>query len=137
MLENINEDILINQNHFHSEEAKLDTLKNMLERYEGYNNTVKFVLDNKNKFDGIKGVVADILETEKKYEVAIEIALGGSIQNLVTDNVETAKQVIEFLKVNKAGRVTILPLLSLNEFDYSLYQKALKEFIHQSMWGVK
>ena len=127
MLENINEDILINQNHFHSEEAKLDTLKNMLERYEGYNNTVKFVLDNKNKFDGIKGVVADILETEKKYEVAIEIALGGSIQNLVTDNVETAKQVIEFLKVNKAGRVTILPLSSLNEFDYSLYQKALKE----------
>ena len=127
MLENINEDILINQNHFHSEETKLETLKNMLERYEGYNNAIKFVLDNRHNFDGIKGVVADILETDKKYEVAIEIALGGSIQNLVTDNVETAKKVIEFLKTNKAGRVTILPLSSLNEFDYSVYQRAMKE----------
>ena len=52
---------------------------------------------------GIYGVVADIIKVEKAYEIAIETALGGSIQNIVTDTEETAKLLIEFLKKNKYG----------------------------------
>mgnify|MGYP002244651768 FL=1 len=63
---------------------------------------------------GIRGVVADIIHVEKNYEIAIETALGGSIQNIVTDNEQTAKQMIEFLKKNRYGRATFLPLNSIS-----------------------
>ena len=62
---------------------------------------------------GLLGVVADIIKVEKKYETAIETALGGSIQNIVTDNEQTAKRMIEFLKKNKFGRATFLPLTQI------------------------
>ena len=59
------------------------------------------------------GVVADLLKTDKKYETAIEVALGGNIQNIVTEDTETAKRMIEMLKREKAGRATFLPLRGL------------------------
>ncbi len=56
---------------------------------------------------GLIGVVADIIKVDKEYEIAIETALGGSIQNIVTDNEDTAKSMIDFLKRNKFGRGNI------------------------------
>ena len=91
-------------------QAKLDTLKNITERYEGYGNSIREVMKLKEKKPGIHGVVADIIKVEKKYEFAIETALGGSIQNIVTDTEATAKEAIEYLKANKLGRATFLPL---------------------------
>ena len=58
---------------------------------------------------GIHGVVADLLDVPKEYETAIETALGGSIQNVVTDSEETAKIPIGHLKKNRYGRATFLP----------------------------
>jgi len=52
-------------------------------------------------------MVADIIKVKKEYETAMEIALGGSIQNIVTDNENTAKTLIHFLKKNKYGRATV------------------------------
>ena len=72
-------------------QAKLDTLKNITERYEGYGNSIREVMKLKEKKPGIHGVVADIIKVEKQYEIAIETALGGSIQNIVTDTEATAK----------------------------------------------
>lgn len=57
-------------------------------------------MEQKAKEPGIRGVVADIVLCRKDYEVAIETALGGSIQNIVTDNEQTAKRMIGFLKQN-------------------------------------
>lgn len=93
--------------------AKLDTLKNLAERYEGYGLAIKKVMEAKTKVSGIHGVVADLIKVDKEYELAIEIALGGRIQNIVTDDEETAKQLIEYLKTNKLGRATFLPLSSI------------------------
>ncbi len=62
---------------------------------------------------GILGVVADLIKVESSYETAIETALGGSIQNIVTDREETAKRMIEFLKRGKYGRATFLPLTAI------------------------
>ena len=92
------------------DEAALESLRNITERYEGYGNTIKEIMKLKENNSGIHGVVADIIRTEKKYEVAIETALGGNIQNVVTDTENTAKEVIEYLKKNKLGRATFLPL---------------------------
>ncbi len=55
-------------------------------------------MEQKEKEKGIIGVVADIIQVEAKYETAIETALGGNIQNIVTDNEETAKHMIGFFK---------------------------------------
>lgn len=126
-LDSVSNQLLNAQNEFHAEETRLDTLKNLLERYEGYVNTVKNVLDNKSKFSGIKGVVADLIETKKEYEVSIEVALGNFIQNIVTENVESSKEIINYLKENKLGRVTTLPLSALELKDNDIYVAAKKE----------
>ena len=75
---------------------------------------VQRVMGQKNREPGIKGVVADIIHVQKDYEVAIETALGGSIQNIVTDNEQTAKRMIGFLKKNRFGRATFLPLSNIS-----------------------
>lgn len=94
--------------------AKLDSLKNLTERYDGYGTSIKRVMEQKTQMSGIVGVVADIIKADKNYEMAIEVALGGSIQNIVTDNETTAKELIQFLKRNKFGRATFLPLTSIS-----------------------
>ena len=71
--------------------------------------------------------MADLIQVNKDYEIAIEIALGGSIQNIVTDNEQTAKQMIEFLKKNRFGRATFLPLSSVNARGEFSQKEALKE----------
>ena len=72
-------------------------------------------MEQKSNNPKIIGVVADIIEVDKKYETAIETALGGSIQNIVTEDDATAKRMIEYLKTNKFGRVTFLPINSIVE----------------------
>ena len=71
--------------------------------------------------------MADIIKTEKNYEIAIETALGGNIQNVVTNNENTAKEVIEYLKKNKYGRATFLPLSSIANKTGFTNEKALLE----------
>ena len=115
------------QNLYHQEKSKLDALSNLTERYEGYGGSVKKVMERKEDTPGIIGVVADIIKTEPKYETAIEIALGGNIQNIVTDDEETAKEMIEFLKKSKAGRATFLPLTSIRDPQEFKAQEALSE----------
>ena len=104
-----------NQVLYHSENSTLEALQNLTERYDGYGGSVKKVMEQKGNKKGIIGVVADIIKVEKKYETAIEIALGGNIQNIVTEDEETAKEMIQFLKQNKSGRATFLPLTSITK----------------------
>ena len=98
---------------FHIEKTKLDTISNFNERYDGYGASVRRVMEYKKQKKGIIGVVADIFSVDKKYEVAIEIALGGNIQNIVVENENDAKDMINILKTSKGGRATFLPLTSI------------------------
>ena len=115
------------QVNYHQEKSKLDALTNLTERYEGYGGSVKKVMECKDREKGIIGVVADIIKVDKKYETAIETALGGNIQNIVTDDEETAKRMIAFLKQTKAGRATFLPLTSITNPQEFKNPEALKE----------
>lgn len=101
------------QRDYHQINSQLEALKNMTERYEGYGNSIRKIMELKETKKGIVGVVADIIKVDKKYEVAIETALGGNIQNVVTDTETTAKDAIEYLKKGKFGRATFLPLSSI------------------------
>ena len=115
------------QVNYHQEKSKLEALSNLTERYEGYGGSVKKVMECKDREKGIIGVVADIIKVDKKYETAIETALGGNIQNIVTDDEETAKRMITFLKKNKGGRATFLPLTSITNPQEFKNPDALKE----------
>ncbi len=112
---------------YHREESRLESLVNLTERYEGYGNSIRRVMEQKKRVPGIRGVVADLIQVEKDYEIAIETALGGSIQNIVTDNEQTAKQMIEFLKKNRYGRATFLPLTSMEGRGEFRPREALSE----------
>lgn len=112
---------------YHKEKSKLDALKNMSERYDGYGNSIRRVMEQKETKKGIIGVVADIIKVDKKYETAIETALGGNIQNIVTNDESIAKDMITFLKENKLGRATFLPLTSVKDRGEFNKLEALKE----------
>jgi len=112
---------------YQQEKSRLEALANITERYEGYGGSVKKVMEKKDTTPGIIGVVADIIKTQPKYETAIEVALGGNIQNIVTDDEETAKKMIAYLKETRAGRATFLPLTALDNPPELKAKEALNE----------
>ena len=117
----------IGQVAYHREESRLESLKNLTERYDGYGNSIRRVMEQKSRNPGIRGVVADLIHVRKDYEVAVETALGGSIQNIVTDSQETAKRMIKFLKKNRYGRATFLPMDSVEGRGEFPQKEALRE----------
>ena len=112
---------------YHKQQSRLESLRNIAERYDGYGNSIRKVMEQKSKYKGLLGVVSDLIQVEKKYEVAIETALGGNIQNIVTEDEETAKEMIAFLKENRLGRATFLPLTSVDGKGNFKNMDALKE----------
>ncbi len=92
----------------------LELYKNLKNRFDGYRDSVRNLQlaakKNPELGDRIKGAIADIVSTEQKYEVAIETAFGGAMQNLVTANADDARYLIEYLKKTGGGVVTFLPV---------------------------
>ena len=105
----------------------LESLKNIAERYDGYGNSIKRVMEQKAKNPGLLGVVSDLIQVDKRYEIAIETALSGNIQNIVTEDEATAKKMIGFLKTNHFGRATFLPLTSVRANRNTKNEAALGE----------
>ncbi len=90
---------------------------NLKDSFEGYPQGVKNLMisakQNKALSQRVKGVVSSLIKTDSKYEIAIETAIGGAIQNVVTATPEDAQYLIEYLKQTKGGRVTFLPVNSV------------------------
>ena len=107
--------------------TRAESLRNLAERYEGYGNSIRKVMEVRNQNPGIHGVVADLIHVEKRFETAVETALGGAIQNIVTDTEQTAKRLIEYLKQGRFGRATFLPLDAITVRDEFAQKEALKE----------
>ena len=112
---------------YHREKSRLESLINIAERYDGYGNSIRRVMERKESEPGLLGVVADLIQVDRQYEIAIETALGGSLQNIVTDDENTAKKMIGYLKQNRFWRATFLPLTSVGKRPVSVNQAALKE----------
>lgn len=100
-------------------EAKLRILKEYKENFEAYNNSVRSLLQAGAKrpdvASHIDAVVAEVIKTPKELETAIETALGGALQNIITNDEDDAKYLIELLRRERLGRVTFLPLSSAKE----------------------
>jgi len=91
--------------------ARKKTIEEMENNYEGYNGAVRFIM--KSSIKGIEGVVAELMKVPAGLEIAVETALGGSMQNIVCQRDANAKEAINVLKDNKAGRLTFLPVESV------------------------
>ncbi len=94
-------------------QSRLKMLEQMRRDYEGYQNSVREVLRRFSGKEGLYGVVADILGVPKEIERALEMALGGAMQNIVCQREEDAKEMIDYLRAGRMGRATFLPLSSV------------------------
>lgn len=122
------------QNHLRSDvqfkRSRLKMLQDMERNLEGYNKSVRSVLQscirNESLAKGIRGALAQLLKVDRKFETAIEMTLGNALQNIVTVSENDAKKAIEFLKQNKLGRATFLPISSVKG-------KSLEQNVHEQL----
>ncbi|MDO4810637.1 MAG: chromosome segregation protein SMC [Eubacteriales bacterium] len=95
-------------------ENRIHMLSDMEKEYEGFTKSVKTVMQAAHQtLRGIRGPVASLMTTQEKYTVALEIALGGALQNIVVEREEDAKSAIGFLKKRDGGRATFLPMSAI------------------------
>ncbi len=112
---------------YQREESRLESLRSLTERYDGYGNSIRKVMDKREEEPGLLGVVADLIQVDETCETAIETALGSSIQNIVTKDTDTARRMIDFLKKGKFGRATFLPLDAVTSAGDFPKPEAVKE----------
>ena len=95
-----------------SAESRLKFLQDTEKNMEGYQGSVKAVLKeySRGTLTGIHGTLSSLIEVKEKYQTAVETALGNAIQDIVTDTENDAKRAINFLKENRQGRATFLPI---------------------------
>ncbi len=101
--------------------ARIKMLDDLEKNLDGYAGSVQKVIREAKRgaMKGIHGTLSQLISTPAEYAVAIETALGAAIQNIVTDNENTAKRAINFLKDNRAGRATFLPLTSVQSRPFT------------------
>ncbi len=101
--------------------SRIALLSEMEKEYEGFNKAVRVVMQaaQHNTLRGIHGPVATLMRVDSKYAVALEIALGGGMQNIVVDREEDAKSAINFLKQRDGGRGTFLPMSAIHGNELS------------------
>ncbi|MBE5741391.1 MAG: chromosome segregation protein SMC [Clostridiales bacterium] len=113
-LEDLNNRIYALKSSISNDTNRMNILINLQADFEGYQFAVKRLLQDGKKNptlnNAIKGVVGNIITVDSRYQTAIEIALGGSIQNIVTKDENDAKVLINYLKESKLGRATFLPI---------------------------
>lgn len=95
--------------------SRIAALKRMQEHFDGYNNSVKFVMNksSEGKLRGVHGPVSSLIKVKDQYIVALETAFGAALQNIVVDDEASAKAAIRALKEAGAGRATFYPLSSI------------------------
>ncbi len=96
-------------------DSRITALKNMMDHFEGYNNSVRFVMNQakEGRLRGVHGPVSHLIRVNPEYSVALETALGAALQNIVVDDESAAKAAIYALKNSGAGRATFYPLTSV------------------------
>ncbi len=112
--------------------STLETYRSLRERFEGYGYAVKRLMtaakDNSSVNSKIEGLIADVVSCPKEYETAIETAFGGAMQNVITATRDDARSLIEFLKLNRLGQVTFLPIDALRpRYESDQIRLAAKE----------
>ena len=106
-----------------NKQARAQSLENILRNHSNFYSGVKSVLQEKDRLGGIIGAVSEHLTFDVHYQTALEIALGASSQHIIVEDEESATKAIDFLKRNRAGRATFLPLTTIKARTISSQNK--------------
>ena len=99
----------------HNNRSRKEQLIDIVENKSQYSYGVRSILQAKESLSGIVGVLGDLIETDSEYETALSIALGNAVSFIVTQKDSDAREAIRFLKTNKSGRATFLPIEIMQE----------------------
>ncbi len=94
-------------------QARQKSLQEIQENYFGFYQGVRLVLQHKQQLSGIVGAVAELIDVPSSFTLAIETALGGAAQHVIVENEHDARQAITYLKKQRGGRATFLPLTTI------------------------
>ncbi|MFR5089645.1 MAG: chromosome segregation protein SMC [Streptococcus lutetiensis] len=108
-----------------SKQARKSSLESILRNHSNFYAGVKSVLQASSQLGGIIGAVSEYLSFDRKYQMALEIALGGSSQHVIVEDEAAAKRSIAFLKKNRQGRATFLPLTTIKARHLSQQNQAI------------
>ena len=103
--------------------TKRNFLNQILTSYEGHSNSTQFIMQQRGNIGGIKGTVAELLSTDKNYNMLVEIVLSNALNYIVVSSVSTAKGLIDLVRRENKGRITLVPLdrlsrLTIPDFEY-------------------
>src|SRR3989344_5080739 len=110
-----------------SELAKLEAKNIQFKELSAGDRAIQSIIDEKKQFPGVKGTISDLGSVQSKYSLALEIAAGARMKSLIVDTDSTAARCIKFLKENKSGSATFLPLNKLNVKSVSSLSSALSK----------
>ncbi|MCH5153490.1 MAG: chromosome segregation protein SMC [Clostridiales bacterium] len=114
---NLAKELTRKQQAYSGEKGGIDMLRDFAANYRGYQASIQYLMQDakrdKELASHIRGVVANLMKVEPKLQLAIETALGGRLQNIVTENEEDVKYLINYLKINDYGKATFLPVSSM------------------------
>ncbi len=117
---NLSKELTRKQQAYSGEKGGIDMLKDFAENYRGYQASIQNLMrdaqHDKELSSHICGVVANLIKVEPRLQTAIEVALGGRLQNVVTENEDDVKYLINYLKINDYGRATFLPVSSMKPY---------------------
>lgn len=105
--------------------TRLQSLQHLSENYDGYYQGVKNLMKAQQQFEGIQGVVANLISVDDQHRIAIETALGSALQHVVVKNEQVGKTAIQYLAKHRLGRVTFLPQTTLKARHLSDYQMTI------------
>lgn len=124
------------QNHLRNKEARRTVIEDMEREHEGYNKSVKNILMACNKDKelgkGVFGAIADLIQVPKGYEVALETALGPALQYIVSKEENDGKRLIQYLKKYNLGRITVLPLTTIQGRTITKEELGIIENFHDA-----
>ncbi len=114
---NLNKELTRRQQAYSGEKGSIDMLKDFADNYRGYQATIQYLMQDAKKdkelASHICGSVGELIKVEQRLQQAIEAALGGRLQNIVTENEQDVKYLINYLKINDYGKATFLPVSSM------------------------
>lgn len=120
--------------HLHGErealESRIQALRRMQEHFDGYNTSIRYVMQEaKNgRLRGIHGPVSSLIKVDPRYVIAIETALGGALQNIITSDENDAKSAIAALKKANAGRATFYPITTIRPMERGREYDGMERF---------
>ncbi|GBG96707.1 chromosome segregation protein SMC [Lactococcus termiticola] len=121
--EKLSQDMYAKMDVLNKQRARLASLENIRDSHSNLYQGVRSVMQAAGNIGGIIGVVADLLTFDSKYNTAMDIALAGGSQNIITEDEQAAKRAINYLREKRLGRATFLPLTTIKPREFNRYQQ--------------